>query len=557
MSERENSNIYKVKKEFADGKMDRRDFLRFSTLLGLSSVAAYAFVGKVTGESFIAPAQAAMPMGGTVRIGMSVPDLTDPHTFSWIFDSNITRNVVEYMTLTGHDNVTRPALVEKWEASDDLRTWDLHVRDVKWHNGRKLTSEDLAWNIAHVLDPATGSSVVGMMKGYMLDEYDTGDKKDDGSALMSTRLWDANAIEIVSDSVVRLNIKEPNIAIPEHLFHYPFAILDPEEGGKFAAGSNGTGAFDLVEYRVGESATLKARKDYWGDGPYIDELVFVDLGDDASATLGALASRQVHGIYQGDISQSAAIDAMPHIELTTASTGATAIARFQVDQKPFDDARVRKAMRLAIDTPSVLKIAYQGKGDPGEHHHVAPVHPDYKKLSFMSRDVAGAKKLLAEAGHPNGIDTEIAANNNNPWEVNAVQAMVEQWKDAGIRVKINVMPGAQFWDVWDKVPFGMTSWAHRPLGFMVLGLAYRSGVPWNESNYANPEFDKLLTKAEGTLDLEKRRDIIGELETIMQEEGPMVQALWRNVFGARDKKLLGFDKHPTEYIFGNMLALEK
>ena len=556
MSDRENPNINKVKGQFADGKLDRREFLRYSTLLGLSSAAAYAFVGKVTGESFVSPARAAMPMGGTVRIGMAVPELNDPHTFSWIFDSNITRNVVEYMTLTGHDNVTRPALLSHWEASDDLKTWDLHIKDIKWHNGRPLIAEDLAWNIAHVLNPETGSSVVGMMKGYMLDEYDTGNKKDDGSALMSTRLWDANAIEVVSDKILRLNIKEPNIAIPEHLFHYPFAILDPEEGGKFGVGSNGTGAFDLVEHRVGEKAVLKARKDYWGDGPFIDELVFVDLGDDPSATIGALASRQVHGIYQGDISQVAAIDAMPHIELITASTGATAVARVQADQKPFDDPRVRKAMRLSVDTQRVLDLAYQGKGDPGEHHHVAPVHPDYKKLSAAGRDVAAAKALLADAGHPNGIDTEIAVNNNSPWEVNAVQAMAEQWKDAGIRVKINVMPGAQFWGVWDKVPFGMTSWAHRPLGFMVLGLAYRTGVPWNESHYSNSEFDALLSKAEGTLDLEKRREIIGQLEDIMLEDGPITQPLWRNVFGARDKNLLGFDKHPTEYIFGNMLALK-
>ena len=60
--------------------------------------------------------------------------------------------------------------------------------------------------------------------------------------------------------------------------------------------------------------------------------------------------------------------------------------------------------------------------------------------------------------------------------------MVEQWAEAGIKVKLNVMPGAQYWDVWTKVPFGFTTWTHRPLAIMVLGLAYRTGVPWNESH---------------------------------------------------------------------------
>jgi peptide/nickel transport system substrate-binding protein len=134
--------------------------------------------------------------------------------------------------------------------------------------------------------------------------------------------------------------------------------------------------------------------------------------------------------------------------------------------------------------------------------------------------------------------------------------MVEQWTDAGINVNINVLPSAQFWDVWVKVPFGVTSWTHRPLGFMVRGLAYRTGVPWNESHYSNAEFDELLTQAEGTLDVEERREIIGQLEQIMQEDGPMVQPLWRSLFVAYDKRVKGFSLHPTSYIFGQEFGIE-
>ena len=94
------------------------------------------------------------------------------------------------------------------------------------------------------------------------------------------------------------------------------------------------------------------------------------------------------------------------------------------------------------------------------------------------------------------------------------------------------------------------------LGFMVLGLAYRSGVPWNETHYNNPEFDKTLTKAEGTLDVKERSKIIGELQTIMQEDGPIAQPLWRALYVVHDKKLKGFQLHPTRYIFGEELALE-
>ena len=120
-------------------------------------------------------------------------------------------------------------------------------------------NSDVAWNIEHCLDPATGSSVLGLMKGYMLEEFDTGEKDGDGKAKMSTRLWDANAIERVDSHSLRLNCKIPQLAVPEHLFHYPCLILDPEEGGHFGPGANGTGAFTLTDYEIGRRAILRAR----------------------------------------------------------------------------------------------------------------------------------------------------------------------------------------------------------------------------------------------------------------------------------------------------------
>ncbi len=552
MTERkEHSYIPTLKEQFAEGKVDRREFLRTSTLLGLSAAAAYAFVGKVTGESLVPQAKAAMPRGGTIRISMRIIDVKDPHTFSWVTDSNVCRQVCEYMTKTGQDNVTRPYLLESWEASDDLKTWTLTVRKgIKWHNGRSLDADDIIWNINHCLDASTGSSVLGLMKGYMLNEVEK-----DGE--MTTELWDANAIERVDSHTVRLNAQAAQLAVPEHFFHYPFPILDPEEGGQFGVGSNGTGAFDLVEHTVGKKSVLKARDDYWGEGPYIDQLEYHDLGDDPSAALAALASKQVHGLaLTAAIVSLDALKALTHVEIHEVSTAQTAVVRGKVTQKPWDDPRVLKALRLATDTPKILELAHRGRGAPGEHHHVSPIHPEYAKLPFMSQDITAAKALLAEAGHPNGIDAKIDVNADQPWEVIAVQGMVEQWKLAGFRVEINVLPGAQFWESWDKTPFGFTPWTHRPLGFMVLGLAYRSGVPWNESEFSNARFDSLLTKAEGILDVDKRREVMAEIQTLLQEEGPIVQPLWRAVFTAYDKRVKGFSMHPTSYIFANELAIE-
>jgi len=133
--------------------------------------------------------------------------------------------------------------------------------------------------------------------------------------------------------------------------------------------------------------------------------------------------------------------------------------------------------------------------------------------------------------------------------------MVEQWKEAGIRVKINVMPSTQYWEVWQKLPFAFTTWAHRPLGVMTYSLAYRTGGVWNESSYSNPEFDKLLVEAEGTLEVEKRRAIMAKLEQIMLEDGPVIQPVWRALFTFMDKRVQGFKMHPTGYINARELAI--
>lgn len=550
--------IPELKEQLREGRLDRREFLRTATLLGLSAGAAYGFVGKVTGEAFAPAARAALPKGGHLRIGMRVMEVKTPHNITWAEKSNLVRQVCEYLTRTGQDNITRPHLLESWEASDDLKTWTLHLRKgIKWHNGRPFTADDVLWNLLHVLDEKTGSSVLGLFKGMLLEEVDTGKTDDDGNPIKTTKLWRDDAVKKLDDHTVQINGKTSQLAVPENLFHYPLAILDPEEDGEFTPDSNGTGPFKFTEYRIGEVARFKPNPDYWGEGPYVDELTFIDLGDDPSATIAALSSKQVDGAMTIGPNQIPALERVPHLKMYAAATAETGVVRGKTDQKPFNDARVRKAMRLAVDSPTVLQRTLRDLGLPAEHHHVCPVHPEYAELPTWRRDVEAAKALLAEAGYSDGLDLEVAVANDPAWMPNAMQVMVEQWQDAGIRIKINVMPGAQFWDIWDKVPFGFTIWYHRPLGTMVLGLGYRSGVPWNESNYSNPEFDRLISKAEGILDVDERRKVMAELERIMQEDGPITQPFWRSIATFYDKKVKGFRMHPTNYIFGEELAVEE
>src|SRR5262249_8174080 len=163
----------------------------------------------------------------------------------------------------------------------------------------------------------------------------------------------------------------------EALFHYPLLIMDPAENGEFKVGSNGTGAFEMVEHEVDKRAKFIARKSgHWGGGAHLDSLEIIDIGEDPAAELSALASKQIDMIYQGTIVTLPAIEKLAHVQVNMIDTAATAVARAH-PIKPFDDKRVRQALRYATDPEAVLQAAHRGMGKPGEHHHVARVHPEY------------------------------------------------------------------------------------------------------------------------------------------------------------------------------------
>jgi peptide/nickel transport system substrate-binding protein len=558
------------------GRISRREFLRMATLLGMSVGAATiaaqcgapapaqpaATEAPASGGEVAAPteemaaaapteeavaATGAIKRGGTLKVAIQVPAVDHPARFSWVTDSNEFRLVFEYLTETDKDNITHPYLLESWEASDDLKTWTLNLRKgIKWTNGDEFIAEDVVFNFNEWLNPDVGSSILGLWEGFLTT-------KD---------------IEVVDDYTVKLNLAQPKLDVPESLFHYPAQIMHRSFDGDITTGKNpSTGPYVLEEYKTGERVKIKAREDYWQMGedgkplPYLDAIEFIDLGNDQTAALTALQSGQVLSMYEVTPDSFLALRDDPNIVVQSITTAQSRVLRMRVDLEPWTDNNVRLALKKCQDREKILDQAYFGEGLLGHDTHVSPVQPEFAPMDVPEYDPEGAKKLLEEAGHGDGLDVSISVGTGWTDIVSYIETLQEDAKPAGINITLDTMPNSSYWDLWTETTVGVTPWTHRPLAVMLLPLAYIADaagkpVPWNESRWVDEEFTELLQKAQGTLDVEARRAIMADLQRIQAERGSIGIAWWQNIWRVSNPAIQNMEPHPTDYYLWREIWLD-
>ncbi|MEL6479448.1 MAG: ABC transporter substrate-binding protein, partial [Pseudomonadota bacterium] len=429
--------------------------------------------------------------------------------------------------------------------SDDARVYRLNLRQgVTWTNGDAFTAEDVVANLARWCDrSAEGNSMATRMGGLV--DPDTKKARDGG-------------IVKVDDHTVQINLPAPDISLVAGMADYPAMIMHRSYDGTsdpMAALAISTGPFELVAYETNVRAEVKAKPagSWWGGDPYLDGIIWTDYGTDPTATIAAFEAEEIDGNYE---TAADSIELLEAVGMLTSdiATGQTIVARMNVDNKPYDDQRVRNAIQLAVDNATVLQIGINGTGQPAENHHVGPMHIEYAELPAVPRDVEKSKALLAEAGQ---TDTEFELISvDDDWRRNTTDAIANQMRDAGMKVNRKVIPGSTFWNDWTKYPFSTTNWNGRPLGVQVMALAYKGGVAWNETAYNNAEFDALLDEALATPDVEARRAIMAKLQLNLQSSGVIVQPYWRSIYRSFREGVNGYDMHQSFELYGEQVWLD-
>jgi len=443
----------------------------------------------------------------------------------------------------------RPGLAESHEISEDGLAYTFHLRPgVMFHNGRELTAEDVKYSLDRVTNPETqspGAGFFGAIAGF--------DAAMDGSA------DSLEGVTVIDPLTIEIRLSRPDATFL-HVMALNFASVVPREAVDEAAGDFGrmpvgTGAFRLAEWTLGQRLVFEKNPDYWREGvPYLDQIVF-EVGQEPVVALLRLQSGEVDvpgdGIPPAKFQEVMADPAQAE-QVVEGGQLHTGYITLNVTQPPFDDVRVRQAVNMAIDKDRIVQII-NGRAVAATQP-LPPTMPGYTEgYAGYAHDPEAAMALLAEAGFPDGFETELYVMNTDP-NPRIAQAIQADLAEVGIDASIQSLAQANVIEaggagtapmIWS----GGMAWIADfpdPSNFYgpILGCAGAGDGGWNWSKYCDEELDAMAVEADSMSDpaqSEARMAMWSDVYQRVMEDAPWVPVFNEQRYTMRSPRMGGAD----------------
>ncbi|MDO5758930.1 MAG: ABC transporter substrate-binding protein [Rhodobacterales bacterium] len=458
--------------------------------------------------------------GGTARVAMSEgssQDSLNPWTYTGIYMLSVGLATHSTLTEIAPNGELVGDAAKGWEGSNGAQTWTFELRpEVTFSDGRKVTADDVIASLQHHAGDESGSGMrttANLIEGYRKD----------------------------GDHTVIFDLVGPNADFPYLMADYHFLIMPVGEDGK----ANwkdfiGSGGYTIESHRPGIRTLLKRRDDYWkADRAWFDEIEMLNVSD-VSARQSALQTGEVDIMNRVDLKTVGLLARSPSIKVEETTGYMHYTFPMNTQMNPYDDNELRLALKYGIDREQLLNTILSGHGVLANDHPIAPSVPYYNSdLEQRSYDPDKARYHLKRAGLDNVDLTCAAADAAYSGALDATVLYRESLAPTGINLTVDRRPDDGYWsDVWMKKPFIAAYWGGRPTCDWMFSSAYAAGADYNDTNWQNERFDKLLVEARGELDTSLRADMYGEMQQIVSDEGGVVVWAFANYVYAMAKNVM-------------------
>ncbi|MBD9641782.1 ABC transporter substrate-binding protein [Ensifer sp. ENS07] len=480
----------------ADFHLSRRQLLQ--------ATAAVATTSLIWGSdvAFAAPTK-----GGTLRVGwgeVQAGEKLDPISAKNGASMPLVWTIFEPLVRRKPDFTLEPCLAESWEYDAKALEWTFKLRQgVKFHDGTEFGADDVFYTLSRHMDPAAGSA---MHSRYV-------------------QSFDFSGVTAPDAHTIKIKLKKPDTLLPFGFTSWYASIVKkgtvPTTEVETAIG---TGPFKLVSFEPGQSWEATRNDDYWNkDVVYLDGIQCIGIPDQ-NAKIEAVLSGAVDVVDRINPAKAKELVGNSEVRLMPQRDYVAMLINHDASQKPFNDQRVRAAMKLAVDRQMILDTAFYGLGSTTPDVPVPQSDASYPPdMPVNKPDIAKAKALLAEAGYSDGFAYDVYTSPAFPGMVDLAVIFAENMKAIGITVNVIQWPVETYWDQVDMKMPSYVSILGRRLAHDALDVGYAKGGIYNGSKFdSDGKLRELITEAMGEPDQSKQKEMYAAALRRVGEESAQI-----------------------------------